>query len=258
MSWNVFTWFAVAAMVLWAAGSAVSIKGNSRRLSAFLYGGGVLVLLAFIAGYWITVQRPPMRTMGETRLWFSLFLSLTGGAMFLRLRNKWIMPLCAVLAGIFMCINIFKPEIHNKVLMPALQSAWFVPHVISYMLAYATLGAATVAGILLLVKPSRTDIRSGMEDCDTLVRIGWAFLTLGIVMGALWAKVAWGDFWTWDPKETWAAVTWLGYMVYLHHRRTGASPRVSLAILMISFVLLLMCWFGVNYLPSAQGGMHTY
>ena len=47
-------------------------------------------------------------------------------------------------------------------------------------------------------------------------------------------------------------------MVYLHHRRTGASPRVSLAILMISFILLLMCWFGINYLPSAQGGMHTY
>lgn len=258
MIWDLYVWFAIATMVLWAAGIAVLAAGGSKKVSYVLYGAGIVVLLSFIILHWAGVQRPPMRTMGETRLWFSLLLSIVGIMLSRKVSNKWIMPLCAVLAGLFLCINILKPEAQNKVLMPALQSAWFVPHVLSYMLAYATLGAATLVGTVLWIKSSKTDVRKEMGDCDTLVRIGWGFLTLGITMGALWAKVAWGDFWSWDPKEIWAAITWMGYMIYLHHRRASSSFRVSLAILVFSFLLLMMCWVGVNYLPSASGGMHTY
>jgi hypothetical protein len=60
--------------------------------------------------------------------------------------------------------------------------------------------------------------RKDSDACYALVSIGFAFLTMGIVMGALWAKEAWGDYWTWDPKETWAAVTWMAYLLYLHAR----------------------------------------
>lgn len=95
--------------------------------------------------------------------------------------------------------------------------------------------------------------------CDTLVRIGWGFLTLGIVMGALWAKQAWGDFWTWDPKETWAAATWASYLLYLHARPSLKDDRYGFALLIFSFILLQICWWGVNYLPSAKGfSVHTY
>lgn len=94
--------------------------------------------------------------------------------------------------------------------------------------------------------------------------MGWGFITMGIVMGALWAKQAWGDYWTWDPKETWAAATWLSYLLYMHLRQgQGQEPdktlRRTLALLIFSFILLQMCWWGVNYLPSAQGfSLHTY
>lgn len=81
-----------------------------------------------------------------------------------------------------------------------------------------------------------------------------------MLFGALWAKDAWGDYWAWDPKETWAAITWLAYLLYMHLRLTSrTNPRLSLRLLIIAFVLLQICWWGINYLPSAQGmSIHTY
>jgi len=156
-------------------------------------------------------------------------------------------------------VNLFKPEIHSKTLMPALQSPWFAPHVIVYMFAYAVLGASTVMAGFLLIRSREADDRS-QEILDNLVYVGLAFMTIGMLFGALWAKEAWGHYWSWDPKETWAAITWFAYLVYIHYRQLPKqSPRLALWLLIISFVLLQMCWWGINYLPSAQGSsVHTY
>lgn len=275
MSWDYFVWFAVSASVLWICGAAVSLMARRRLAAAVLTGCGSVIFIAFIAGVWITLGRPPLRTMGETRLWFSLFLSLTGLGVYLRWGYRWTLPFAGLMSVVFVCINIFKPEIHTEELMPALRSPWFVPHVIVYMFAYAVMGVATVLAIRLLWLSSKSARRMprqvrrlGMSEdlrrCDTLVRIGWGFLTMGMVMGALWAKQAWGDYWTWDPKETWAAATWLSYLLYLHLRQgqslsASRSLRLSLVLLVFSFLLLQMCWWGVNYLPSARGfSLHTY
>ena len=163
-----------------------------------------------------------------------------------------------MMSVVFICINLFKPEIHSKSLMPALQSVWFVPHVIVYMFAYAMMGAVTLFAIYLWLRKREAE-REELGVCDNLVRIGWAFLTLGMIMGALWAKQAWGDYWTWDPKETWAAATWLSYLLYLHLRPRLKDNNIAFALLIFSFLLLQMCWYGINYLPSAQGvSVHTY
>lgn len=99
-----------------------------------------------------------------------------------------------------------------------------------------------------------------MEITDNLVYVGLSFMTLGMLMGAIWAKEAWGHYWAWDPKETWAAITWLSYLVYIHYRLyRPRSIRPSLWLIIIAFCLLQMCWWGINYLPSAQGmSVHTY
>ena len=78
-------------------------------------------------------------------------------------------------------------------------------------------------------------------------------------MGALWAKEAWGDYWTWDPKETWAFATWLSYLLYLHLRPANRDANTLFALLVFSFILLQMCWWGINFLPSAKGAsIHVY
>lgn len=312
MSWDSFVWFALAASLFWISGAIVSVISKRRLPAAVLTGCGSAIFMTFIVGVWISLGRPPLRTMGETRLWFSLFLSLIGLVVYLRWRYRWVLPFGCLMAVMFAGINIFKPEIHTEELMPALRSPWFVPHVIVYMFSYAVMGIATILALRILwltrrsaagsapatgsttpatvdatASPLSPSLQGDLRLCDTLVRMGWGFITMGIVMGALWAKQAWGDYWTWDPKETWAAATWLSYLLYMHLRQGSAlssvtsagsvtmarqnSPAIELAshsnkalhrtlfLLIFSFLLLQMCWWGVNYLPSAQGfSLHTY
>lgn len=312
MSWDSFVWFALAASLFWISGAIVSVISKRRLPAAVLAGCGSAIFMTFIVGVWISLGRPPLRTMGETRLWFSLFLSLIGLVVYLRWRYRWVLPFGCLMAVMFAGINIFKPEIHTEELMPALRSPWFVPHVIVYMFSYAVMGIATILAIRILwltrrsaagsapapgsttpatvaaaASPLSPSLQGDLRLCDTLVRMGLGFITMGIVMGALWAKQAWGDYWTWDPKETWAAATWLSYLLYMHLRQGSAlssvtsagseaiarqnSPAIEVAshsnkalhrtlfLLIFSFLLLQMCWWGVNYLPSAQGfSLHTY
>ena len=180
--------------------------------------------------------------------------------MYSRWRYPWILAFSTVLAGVFTTINLVKPDIHNKTLMPALQSPWFAPHVIVYMFAYAVLGAAALMAAYLLWFKKKPATEHELDICDNLVQVGWAFMTVGILFGALWAKEAWGHYWAWDPKETWAAATWFAYLAYIHLRlRADRYHRTALWGLVISFILLQMCWWGINYLPSAQGvSVHTY
>lgn len=260
INWEYFVWFAIVAVVFWGAGAYFAWKENRPVL---IYGStiaGLIVFFLFILGLWITLERPPLRTMGETRLWYSFFLPLAGIIVYGRWRYKWILTFSTILSVVFICINLFKPEIHNKTLMPALQSPWFAPHVIVYMFAYALLGAAACMAIYLLFfrKSKATD--KEFELCDDLVYAGLSFLTFGLLTGALWAKEAWGHYWAWDPKETWAAATWMCYLVYVHYRLIAThKKRAAMWLLVFSFACLQMCWWGINYLPAAQGrSVHTY
>ena len=259
MSWNYFIIFAIAAVLLWSLGAWAAWK-EKTVLACWTTIAGTLVFLSFIVSMWISLERPPLRTMGETRLWYSFFLPLVGIMVYFRWKYKWILSFSTLLALVFICVNLFKPEIHDKTLMPALQSPWFAPHVIVYMFAYAVLGAATLMAVYLLFIKKGNVTAEEFDITDNLVSVGLAFMTFGMLFGALWAKEAWGHYWSWDPKETWAAITWFAYLVYIHYRRLPRHrERLALWTLIVCFVLLQMCWWGINYLPSAQGSsIHTY
>ena len=123
------------------------------------------------------------------------------------------------------------------------------------MIAYSLLAIATVLAICMLIKGSWED--KLMPFADGTVYAGAAFLTIGMLLGAIWAREAWGSFWSWDPKETWAFVTWLGYLVYLHLRKAAPRRRRAACLLLIlAFLCLQMCWWGVNLLPVAS--VHSY
>ncbi|MBR4240157.1 MAG: cytochrome C assembly protein, partial [Prevotella sp.] len=128
MSWSHFAYFAVVAILLWITGAYAAWR-NKTRTAYVATIAGLVVFFAFIVGLWISFERPPLRTMGETRLWYSFFLPLTGIIVYSRWHYKWILSFSTLLAFVFVCINLFKPEIHSKTLMPALQSPWFAPHV---------------------------------------------------------------------------------------------------------------------------------
>lgn len=259
MTWNEYLWFAIPAMLCWLIAGVIAFRSEKNKLVDILTILGITIFGAFIIGLWIGQERPPLRTMGETRLWYSFFLALIGYITYKHWKYNWILGFSALVASVFVVINIVKPEIHSTNLMPALQSYWFVPHVTVYILSYSMLGAATIAAFVQLVNMKKNNIDEKLYDfMDNIVYVGFGFLMLGLLMGALWAKEAWGHYWSWDPKETWAFVTCAAYLVYIHLRLQSKHPKFTLWMLPISFIMLMITWVGVNYLPAAQNSIHVY
>lgn len=254
---------ALAAVACWGVGSLLQIPagkwGAARIASWTLMLAGTAVLSMFIVSYWIVLERPPLRTLGETRLWYAALIPLVGFLVELRWKIGWLKYYCMGLAAFFLGINLMHPDVFNKTLMPALQSVWFIPHVVVYMVAYVLLAASSVAALHNLFRRFRSlALPLGESVAHYLALLGFVMLTFGLVFGALWAKEAWGHYWTWDPKETWAFISWLAYLGYLHlaaRKPAGAGLQWYLGL---AFLVLLVCWFGVNYLPSAQNSVHSY
>jgi cytochrome c-type biogenesis protein CcsB len=154
-----------------------------------------------------------------------------------------------------------------KPLLPALHSYWMAIHVPIMFVSYSILAVAFAVGIAYLLqerqmkskRPSEMTYRlPSLDDLDTLIYklIMAAFppLTLGIFLGGVWAYEAWGRFWGWDPKETWALITWFVYVIYLHLRLfVGWRGRKTAYLSLIGFGVVLFTYVGVNYLSPLHG-----
>ena len=173
-------------------------------------------------------------------------------------------------------------------LVPALRSSWLIMHVSVVMLSYAALviGSLVSASVLFVNKNQPLQIKSSSsgtggfkisnsyslndvlepaefshsEELDTLsyraILIGFVLLTLGLISGAVWANEAWGTWWSWDPKETWAFISWLFYAAYLHMRISkGWQGRRPALLATTGFFVVLICYLGVNFLGI---GLHSY
>ena len=256
IAWNEFIYFASTA-VLTSVTASVFAYFSKRKAAILASALSVMAMSSFIVMLWICLGRPPMRTMGETRLWYSFFAILSGLITYIRWRYKWVLSYSTILATVFIALNILKPQIQTQDLVPALQSPWFIPHVTVYMFSYSLLGCAFLVALVGLFKKDAPC--SILSSTDTLVYIGLAFMTFGMLSGSIWAKAAWGHFWNWDPKETWALITWTVYLIYIHVRLYRKGGTVLWYLLLIfAFACLQMCWWGVNLLPSAQNSIHVY
>ena len=113
MSWEQLIWFAAAATLCWITGAVLAFRSKRWWTAATASIAGSVIFFAYIVGMWIALERPPMRTMGETRLWYSFFLSIAGVAVFIRWRYKWILSFSTMMSVVFICVNLFKPESHS-------------------------------------------------------------------------------------------------------------------------------------------------
>jgi cytochrome c-type biogenesis protein CcsB len=159
----------------------------------------------------------------------------------------------------------FGTQIPN--LPPALQSFWMAIHVPVMFIAYGAFANAFGVGLAYLVqerqlkskKPGALSFRlPPLDDLDNKIYqvIAWAvpILTVGVLLGARWAYDAWGRYWGWDAKETWAFITWLVYIIYLHARiMAGWRGRKTAYLSLAGFVVVLFTYVGVNYLSELHG-----
>ena len=226
------------------ADSVYSVLGMVREpLQGVLFAG----ILLMIAGAVLLIISPKSDYQ-------------TSGYQSKKSSYRWIIWDCAMVALIFFLFILFSPQIVSKMPVPALQSPWFAPHILVYILAYAMAAVSAVLAIYLLVAGRKRREAVGFGACDAFARASFAFITIGMLFGALWAERAWGAYWSWDPKETWAVITWFAYLLCLHLReKSPEAQRAALWLYIFAFLCLLMCWQGINLLPSARAGsIHLY
>ena len=141
--------------------------------------------------------------------------------------------------------------------IPALQSYWLVLHVTFSFIGESFFALSFVTAIYYLVT-KKEDRKASLDKLTAnFIAIGYPVFTAGaLIFGAIWARYAWGSFWSWDPKETWALITWLVYTAYLHVHFVGKLKRKYSAIIaVIGFLSTIFTFFGVNFLLS---GLHSY
>ncbi len=205
----------------------------------------------------------PFVTIYETLVFWSWLIVIIYLLLQFKYRIKPLGILVTPLAFFAIAIASALPAEYKEgtPLVPALQSHWLEFHIITCFISYACFAVSFAVGIAYLIKK-----RSNPEDLlskDKLdligyksIGIGFPFLTIGIISGSIWANVAWGSYWSWDPKETWALITWFIYAIYLHLRIVSKWKGRSSAIAsIIGFISVIFTFIGVNFLLP---GLHSY
>lgn len=261
---------------LYSSGTA----SDRRKYSVVLGRIGLgMVLLAWVSltialgMRWIEAGHPPFVTLYEITtmiVWgtTTIFLILFEGVLKARPAGAFVVLLILCLQSYALWfIDASLKEVVP--LVPALRSYWLVIHVSLAIIAYSSFATAAGAGLAYITKhvfrgqfavslPSTAALEEFMFRA---VAVGFPFMTLVLVTGAIWAQEAWTRAWSWDPKETWALITWLTYAAYLHMRVQRGVRGITMAWMsLIGFFVVLITFVGVNYLTAwfGIGTLHSY
>ena len=241
------------------------------------YIGFINLALAFLLhtyGFILRVyltERPPVSNMYESVIW------VAWGAIFFALLFEWrqkriyyifsaciVATLCLITADL--APTILDPSLQP--LVPVLRSnLWLIVHVMTITLGYSAfflsfvLSNIGLGGFLKDIQKSpsskKTSILSLINASYYAMQVGVVLLAAGTILGGVWADYSWGRFWGWDPKETWALIALLGYIAVIHGRLAGWLGNFGfLAWGSVCFSLVLMAWYGVNFVLGA--GLHSY
>jgi cytochrome c-type biogenesis protein CcsB len=244
--------------------SVVSLMSRRRFFEVaadMLILAGGLIQTVYLGVRWAQAGRAPFSNMFESLVLFAWAIAAVYLMMRIRTKIPWLAAAAAALCALVLAhASSFESEI--RPLMPALRSNWLSFHVMTCFLGYGgfAISALVAVGFLVADRKGSTvqaEIKISLETVLTqTISFGFLFLTLGILTGAVWANSAWGSYWSWDPKETWALITWLIYAAFLHCRlmrgwRGGRAAWISL----VGFASVLFTYYGVNFLLS---GLHSY
>jgi cytochrome c-type biogenesis protein CcsB len=226
-------------------------------------------LAALVVGFAFRIGisgRPPVTNMYESVIYVGCGVALFGLIFELIYRQKYVLTAAAGVATISLiladnCPTILDPSL--RPLQPVLRSNfWLVTHVMTITLSYAAfalaMGIATITlGYYCARSTNHTAIAALSRFTYKAIQIGVLLLASGTILGGVWADYSWGRFWGWDPKEVWALIALLGYLAVLHARFAGWVGHRGLAALsVICFALVIMAWYGVNFVLGA--GLHSY
>ena len=230
-------------------------KARAATLLFFCASFGSMSLLGVD---WSRAGQPPFASMHHVMLALSC-CALPAWGIFVALRKmQWSAPVFPGAAALPTMLAMVFERSETWTLAPALQSAWFVPHVLAYMVSYSL---ALTAFLFLAVGWFRAGPYDGSRletGSYELLSIAFPLMTFGMMSGALWANQVWGDYWSWDAKETWSLITWTLYLCYFHCRKERPLRRYAHLAHALAFSALLTTFLLVNLLPKLASKLHSY
>lgn len=236
-------------------------KGKLKKAAWILLLACVGCHTVYLLVRGLLAHRVPLANQFEFACAFAWGVSVMGIFFKIRARGgmEWITTLCTPMAFLILSYAALQPQEITE-LMPALRSAWFVLHIGTAVFSYAAFALAACTGIRYLLMEKRNQTEDHLRVLDTLsyklVSFGFLMLSVVILSGCIWAEQAWSSFWTWDPKEVWALITWIVYAVFLHQRIRANWRGHRMAVFsIIAFVFVIFTFAGVNKLMS---GLHSY
>lgn len=240
---------------------------TSRYATGAVAGFGTLtawLALAFLSAALVfrglTTGHGPFENMYEFSIAFAWGALVINSYFLLRYR-LWAVGLIVLPVALGMILYADTVSSAVEPLVPALQNNLLLTlHVATAVIAYGAFAVGFAAAVLYLVQSRQErELLPNRELLDHIsyraTLVGFPFLTLTIILGAVWANIAWGKYWSWDPKETASLVTWLVCGAYLHARAArGWRGRRAAVLLMFVFAAVLLCYFGNLFF----GGLHSY
>jgi cytochrome c-type biogenesis protein CcsB len=176
--------------------------------------------------------------------------------------GPFVLLVISAAVGFLLWYTVARDAAEIQPLVPALQSWWMKIHVPANFIGYGTFALAAMVGSAYLLKSHGylVDRLPSLEVLDDVmyksISVGFAFFTVATILGALWAAEAWGGYWSWDPKETWALIVWLNYAAWLHMRlMSGLRGRAAAWWALVGLLVTTFAFLGVNMFLS---GLHSY
>ena len=233
-------------------------QGFSKPVRTVLLVMNVILFgyLTYVIGRnWIRYGHGPF--VGTYSVMMLMAWLVTVAMVLLRRRMPIIQPLGFVLAGFSILVAAISHTSPEGNLVPVLRSPLLGVHVLCMMVSYTLLGLTALIGVVGLIKRNK-ETQAMLRDVSLTILYPAVFiLTTGTFIGAVWANISWGSYWSWDPKETWALITMLVYSAMLHSSTLSRfnRPRFFHAYAILAILTVLITYFGVNLL---LGGMHSY
>ena len=242
----------ICAICAFAASAVLYLMKKEKAATAVFIAAWCFNAALFTVN-WIIAKKPPFANMYHVLSVLPLFL--LPARFYMKKASPdadWLTPVYPGLALIPLIGCVAMRESASAWSSPVLDSVFFVPHVISYCISYSLCGIAFILGVVYFFDRSRRS--RYLSASHELIRLAMPFMTLGLSLGAIWAEEAWGTYWSWDAKETFALVTWLIYLAFLHLMRTKHKDFIANIVNLLGFIALLGTFLGVNLLDS----IHAY
>lgn len=267
MSQNTLNSIFFASIVCFFAAAAAQMVGNVfkkqnvTKIAWILTYVSTGVLTIYIVARGITAGRLPLANQFEFATAFAWGVAAMSIVLHLRMQLDWLGTFSIPAVFLMLSYAALLPRDITE-LMPALKSAWFGLHIASAVISYSGFAVASFAGgrYLLNLRHGAKPEDASMKKLDYLsyrmIALGFLFLTIVILSGCIWAEQAWTRFWSWDPKETWALITWIIYAIYLHLRINKKYAGKKMAVFaVIAIICVVFTFVGVNQLLP---GLHSY